>query len=116
METTSDALERPDEPEPVVPAHLTDAAVVRGGVRRTDWVLAGVGATLATVLFLVVLASRWYVYDPLAALEPAPAGEDASAERIAAMGKEMKDLQSKTKRAQRNLAALAPGSIYIVVD
>jgi L,D-transpeptidase YbiS len=84
-------------------------------LERNRWILGGVGATLLTLLILFFLSSRLYVYDRLAPIEPASAGE-ASPEDRAAFQKEIKDLESKAKRAQRGLAALIPGSVYVVVD
>lgn len=82
---------------------------------RKRWILAGVGATLLTLALLFLLSSRLYVYDRLAPLAPAGAAEMTSKE-AAALRKEVKDLESKAKRAQRGLAALVPGSVYIVID
>jgi L,D-transpeptidase YbiS len=85
------------------------------GLDRKRWILGGVGATLSTLLLLFLLSSRLYVYDRLAPLEGAKAAA-AAPEEAAALEKEIKDLESKTRRARRGLAALVPASIYIVID
>src|SRR5262245_59978164 len=82
---------------------------------RHRWILAGVGSTLATVLVLLFLSTRLYVYDAVAAIEPA-ASIAASPEEAAALRKEVTDLDGKAKRAERNLGGLVPSSVYIVVD
>lgn len=82
---------------------------------RKQWILGGVGATLLTLLMLFFMSSRVYVYERFAPLEPASAAGKTS-EEAAALAKEVKDLESKAKRAQRGLAALLPGSVYIVID
>ena len=78
-------------------------------VDRNRWILGGVIATFVTLLFLLLLATRLYVYDPLRPV-------DGTGEASAAAEKEARDLDSKAKRAQRGIAALTPGSIYIVID
>ncbi len=112
---TSDAIEAPtgalDGSEP--PSVAAQAASPK--VDRNRWILGGVGATLLTVLILFFLSSRLYVYDALAPIEPMRSAELAP-EEAAAAGKEIKDLVSKVKRAQRGVAALIPGSVYIVID
>jgi lipoprotein-anchoring transpeptidase ErfK/SrfK len=93
----------------VVPAGKVEKLV------RHRWILAGVGSTLVTVLLLLFLSSRLYVYDPLAAIEPA-ASIAANPEEAATLRKEITDLDGKAKRAERNLTGLVPSSVYIIVD
>jgi len=107
------AGEAPEGSEPAVAAAGETHAIPR--IERIRWILAGVGASLLTVLILVLLSRRLYVYDALAPIEPALSVEAASTEAAAAQ-KEIKELVSKAKRAQRGVAALVPGSVYIVVD
>jgi L,D-transpeptidase YbiS len=63
---------------------------------------------------MLFLSTRLYVYDSLVPVEPT-AGE-LPAEDAAALGKELKDLESKLKRNERSIAAMVPGSVYIVID
>jgi L,D-transpeptidase YbiS len=74
--------------------------------------LAGVGATLLTVLILLFLSSRLYVYDPIEPVRPTRMTREESA----AAAKEIRDLESKIRREERGVAALTPGSVYIVID
>jgi L,D-transpeptidase YbiS len=83
---------------------------------RSRWIGAGVGATLLTVLVLLFLSTRLYVYDSLVPIAPAVATAELPPEEAAAVGKELKDLESKIKRTERSIAAMVPGSVYIVVD
>jgi lipoprotein-anchoring transpeptidase ErfK/SrfK len=84
---------------------------------RQRWILAGVGATLATLLLLFLLSTRLYVYDALGPVPDGPAAASAATpEEAAAFLKEIKDLDSKAKRAERNVAGMVPPSVYIVVD
>ncbi len=85
-------------------------------VDRNRWILGGVAATLATLLILFFLSTRLYVYDRLGPIEPSSAASESTPEEAAAVRKEIKDLESKTKRAQRSVAGMVPGSVYIVVD
>jgi L,D-transpeptidase YbiS len=99
-------------------AGSTPSAEVRPArlkVDRNRWILGGAAATLTTLLILVFLSSRLYVYDRLGPIEPANAGE-STAEEAAAAKKEIKALEAKAKRAQRSIAGLVPPSVYIVVD
>jgi L,D-transpeptidase YbiS len=82
---------------------------------RRRWVLAGFGATLATVLLLLLLSSRLYVYESLHSIDPSASSASTPVE-AAAFQKEIKDLEAKAKRADRSVAGLVPGSVYIVVD
>ena len=114
---TSDAMGAPtgalDGVEPAAAA--AEAKPASPKVDRNRWILSGVGATLLTVLVLVFLSSRLYVYEALAPIEPAPSA-GVTPEEAAAAEKEIKDLVSKAKRAQRGVAAFTPGSVYIVID
>ena len=85
-------------------------------VDRNRWILGGVGATLLTLLILFFLSTRLYVYDRLGPMEIANASIESTPEEAAAVKKEIKDLESKAKRAQRSVVGMVPGSTYIVVD
>lgn len=86
------------------------------GVGRNRWILGGVGATLVTLLILLLLSTRVYVYDRLGPIEPASASVELTPEEAAAVKKEIRDLDSKAKRAQRSVAGMVPGSLYVVID
>ena len=77
---------------------------------RAPWAFGGVVSTLLTLSALLIIAGRTYLFEPLEAL-PA-SSEPASAE----VKKEIRTLESKAKRARASLSALAPSSVYIVVD
>jgi hypothetical protein len=70
----------------------------------------------ANAIDLFFLSTRLYVYDRLGPIEPASASIGSTPEETAAVGKEIKNLESKAKRAQRSVAGMVPGSVYIVVD
>jgi L,D-transpeptidase YbiS len=107
---TSDAL-------PAAPARIPEeVAGSTASIDRRRWILAGAGSTLATLSILFLLSTRLYVYDVLGPIEPSTAASESTPEEAAALEKEIKDLESKTKRAQRSVAGLVPGSVYIVVD
>jgi L,D-transpeptidase YbiS len=63
--------------------------------------------TILTLSVLFVFSSRVYLYDSLAELPSTPGDADA---------KELRELEGRTKAARRDLRALAPRSLYIVVD
>jgi len=86
------------------------------GVDRNRWILGGVGATLVTLLILFFLSTRVYVYDRLGPIEPASSSSELTAEEAAAVKKEIRDLDSKAKRARRSVAGMVPGSVYVVID
>jgi L,D-transpeptidase YbiS len=100
-------------------AAAPDAAPVEAppaspGLDRNRWALGGLGATLLTLLVLFLLSSRLYVYDRLSPIESARVAD--APEDVAALEKEIKDLESRAKRAQRGLSGLVPRSTYIVID
>jgi L,D-transpeptidase YbiS len=82
---------------------------------RGRWILAGVGASLVSVLLLLLLSSRLYVYDSLHPIDLSVASA-STPEEAAAFQKEIKELDARTKRAERSVSGLVPGSIFIVVD
>jgi L,D-transpeptidase catalytic domain len=84
-------------------------------LRRLPWLAGGVAVTTGTLLSLLGIASRAYVYEPLEALDASPRSE-ASTEAGEASPAELKTLEGKARRSRASLAALAPGSVYIVVD
>lgn len=77
---------------------------------RAPWVLGGVVSSLLTVSILFAIAERAYLYDLVEAL---PASSEPSG---AEANKEIRDLESKARRARASLSALVPSSVYIVVD
>ncbi len=85
-------------------------------LERNRWIGAGAGATLVTVLLLLFLSTRLYVYDSIVPVAPETAGAELPPGEVAAIGKERKDLESKIKRTERSIAAMIPGSVYIVID
>ncbi len=105
---TSNAATAPAKIAAAVPA-------VEWKLDRQRWILAGVGSTLATLLLLFLFSTRLYFYDALGPIEPV-AALAASPDEAAAIGKEIKDLDAKAKRAERNIAGMVPPSVYIVVD
>jgi L,D-transpeptidase YbiS len=86
------------------------------GVDRNRWILGGVGATLVTLLILFFLSTRVYVYDRLGPIEAVSASIELTPEEATAVRKEIRDLDSKAKRAQRSVAGMVPGSVYVVID
>jgi len=122
---TSDTLGAAPAGAPVDVAEVADADATAAPAEaspaspkadRNRWLLSGVGATLSTLLLLFFLASRLYVYDRLGPIEPTSASVESTPEDAAAANKEIKDLESKAKRAQRSVAGMVPGSVYVVVD
>ncbi len=97
-------------------AAVSPSATTDPKLERNRWIWGGVGATVLTVSLLLFLSTRLYVYDPLGPIQPAAASSESSPDRAAAMTKEIKDLESKAKRAQRGIAGMVPSSVYIVVD
>jgi L,D-transpeptidase YbiS len=83
---------------------------------RSRWILAGAAAAFLTVLALLLLSTRLYVYDPLRPIELGRASSELPPEEAAAIRKELKDLDSKAKRAERSVAGMVPGSVYIIID
>lgn len=87
-------------------------------LRRLPWLIGGVAVTLATLLLLFGIASRVYWYQRFSALEPlaSEGGQGSSAKLDEETLGEIHALASKARRSRAALAALAPGSVYIVVD
>jgi L,D-transpeptidase YbiS len=118
METTdavgapSSALDAAPPAEAPAPAEPKPSP----GIERKRWVLAGVGATLLTLLLLFLLSTRLYVYDRLGAIEPGALSAEPAPEEAAAIKREIRDLESKAKRAERTIAGMIPSSVHIVVD
>ncbi|HSF15987.1 MAG TPA: L,D-transpeptidase [Vicinamibacteria bacterium] len=77
---------------------------------RAPWVLRGVVSALLTVSILLLIAGRTYLFESLEALPASSVPESAE------IKKELRDLESKAKRSRATFSALAPQSVYIVVD
>lgn len=89
--------------------------VTAPGVRRAPWLAGGVAVTAGTLLLLIGLASRAYLYETVGALAPLPA-DATSAELDKATTADIKTLEGKARRSRAALMGLVPGSVYVVVD
>jgi L,D-transpeptidase catalytic domain len=83
---------------------------------RLPWLAGGAASTSVTLLILFGIASRAYLYEPLEALDASPSAEATSTRVDGATAKEIQSLERKARHGRDSLAALVPGSVYIVVD
>ncbi len=83
---------------------------------RLPWLAGGAAVTSATLLILFGIASRAYLYEPLEAVDSLASAEATSARIDGETAREIQSLERKARSGRDSLAALVPGSIYIVVD
>jgi L,D-transpeptidase ErfK/SrfK len=83
---------------------------------RLQWLAGGAVATSTTLLVLLGIASRAYLYEPIEVIDSPTSAEESSAHLDSETAKEIESLQRKARRGRDALAALVPGSVYIVVD
>ena len=98
---------------------LPDEVVALSGASRDArrrerylWIAASTAVTIATLGVVLGVASRLYLYEPI----PLVGASSEVQEQASGGAKELDKFRSGARQERLRLAALAPSSVYIVVD